>query len=164
MSQFTTSRVFEAPRQVKQRLLEQAWPANPVTGEFPHICIYEVDVQDHGEIIQVGAMLPIGDDATITWGRMPNGRNEEFDIRIAIGIATGEMDEDDIIARAEVLADIVQRAFYDDISGVVKPLDIAQATKLEGVGQVMFQHIPRSEFTPAAFLEAEVRYRLALRI
>lgn len=163
MTVYATSRVFEAARKVKVRLLEQSWPPHANTGTVPQVALCEPSWDDEFEIVWV--VPEVGDDSEITWRSMPNGRDEVFDI--VIRVSSEDSDEDALLDRIEQLADVVQRAFYDDAGDVTPtermlPLDIAQAVRLEGVGQVSFVIVtaPRDGFR--AF--CDIRYRLHFRI
>jgi hypothetical protein len=168
MTGYNTSRVFEAARKCKQRLAAQSWPPHPITGAFPQIALADMDPEGQAEIVWV--VPDVGDDASITWRSLPNGRDEAFDLIIQITSFADDIDpqiqEDQLLDRLEELADVVQRAFFDDAGAVapterVLPLDIAEAVKLEGVGQVSFSMWPNGEGLSGA---AVVRYRLAFRI
>jgi hypothetical protein len=165
---YNTSRVFEAARKGKVRLNDQAWPPHPITGIEPQIALADYDPDGQAEIVWI--VPDVGDDASITWRSLPNGRDEEFDLVIQITSFSMSSDpqdqEDQLLDRLEELADVVQRAFFDDAGAVapterVLPLDIAEAVKLEGVGQVSFQMWPNGEGLSGS---AVVRYRLAFRI
>jgi hypothetical protein len=164
MTLYATSRVFEAARKTKSRLLEQSWPPHPNAGTVPQVALCEPSWDDEFEIVWV--VPEIGDDSEITWRSSPNGRDEVFDILIRV--SSEDADEDALLDRIEQLADVVQRAFYDDNTEAtapserILPLDISQAVKLEGVGQVSFMIVtaPRDGFR--AF--CDIRYRLAFRI
>lgn len=165
---YATSRVFEAARQCKVRLSDQSWPPHPITGRWPQVALADYDPDGQGEIVWI--VPDVGDDASITWRSLPNGRDEEFELVIQITSSAvdrdGQAQEDQLLDRLEELADVVQRAFYDDADGVaptarVTLLDIAEAVKLEGVGQVAFAMWPNGEGLSGS---AVVRYRLAFRI
>jgi len=162
---YNTSRVFEAARKVKARLIAQSWPAHPTTGTVPQVALCEPDWTEQFEVVWV--VPQIGDDSAITWRSMPNGRDEQFNILIQIS-TLDLADEDAVLARVEALADVVQRAFYDDATAVtppnnrIKPLDIAEAVLLEGVGQVAFAIVPAPHEVYRAV--CEIRYRLQFRI
>lgn len=158
-----TSRVFEAIRQTKARLEAQSWPPNPQTGETPHICRWGADYGVHGEIIQVG-QSEVGDDSSITWQRLPGGRDEVFSIDIGIGQNTGEMDEDAISNRTEELADVVQRAFFDDATKTIIPLGMPEALKLEGVSSVSHVQPFHDPDAGALIAGAVIRYTVQFRI
>jgi hypothetical protein len=168
MTGYNTSRVFEAARQCKQRLAAQSWPLHPITGMFPQIALADMDPDGQAEIVWV--VPDVGDDASIVWRSLPNGRDEEFDLIIQITSfaenGDPQIQEDQLLDRLEELADVVQRAFFDDAGAVaptarVLPLDISEAVKLEGVGQVSFSMWPNGEGLSGS---AVVRYRLAFRI
>lgn len=165
---YNTSRVFEAARKCKVRLNAQAWPPHPITGIDPQVALADLDPDGQAEIVWI--VPDVGDDASITWRSLPNGRDEEFDLVIQVTSFAvdrdGQVQEDQLLDRLEELADVVQRAFYDDADGVapterILPLDIAEAVKLEGVGQVAFAMWPNGEGLSGS---AVVRYRLAFRI
>jgi hypothetical protein len=168
MTVYATSRVFDAARKCKVRLSAQTWPPHPVTGLLPQIALADYDPDGFAEIVWI--VPDVGDDASITWRSLPNGRDEEFDLVIQVtSFATdrdGQTQEDQLLDRLEELADVVQRAFYNDLDGVAPTsrvilLDITQAVKLEGVGQVAFAMWPNGEGLSGS---ATVRYRLAFRI
>lgn len=168
MTGYNTSRVFEAARKCKVRLADQSWPPHPITGIVPQIALADLDPDGQAEIVWI--VPDVGDDASITWRSLPNGRDEEFDLVIQITSFAedrdGQVQEDQLLDRLEELADVVQRAFYDDTgtvapTGRILPLDIAEAVKLEGVGQVSFQIWPNGDGLSGS---AVVRYRLAFRI
>lgn len=168
MTLYNTSRVFEAARKCKVRLSAETWPLHPVTGTAPQVALADRDPDTEAEIVWI--VPDVGDDASITWRSLPNGRDEVFDLIIRVTSFSVDRDEqvqeDQLLDRLEELADVVQRAFYDD-AGVVgpteraRPLDIAEAVKLEGVGQVAFAMWPNGEGLSGS---AVVRYRLAFRI
>lgn len=168
MTVYATSRVFEAARKCKARLIAETWPVHPVTAIGPQIALADRDPDGEAEIVWI--VPDVGDDATITWRSLPNGRDEEFDLIIQITSfsidADVQVQEDQLLDRLEALADVVQRAFYTDTADVapterIRPLDIAQAVKLEGVGQVAFAMWPNGEGLAGS---ATVRYRLSFRI
>jgi hypothetical protein len=165
---YNTSRVFDAARKCKQRLAAQSWPLHPITGVFPQIALADLDPDGQAEIVWI--VPDVGDDASITWRSLPNGRDEAFDLIIQITSfaenGDPQLQEDQLLDRLEELADVVQRAFFDDAGAVapterVLPLDIAEAVKLEGVGQVSFSMWPNGQGLSGS---AVVRYRLAFRI
>jgi hypothetical protein len=168
MTGYNTSRVFDAARKCKTRLGDQGWPPHPITGLPPQIALADMDPDGQAEIVWI--VPDVGDDASITWRSLPNGRDEEFELIIQITSfaenADPQLQEDQLLDRLEELADVVQRAFFDDAGAVapterVLPLDIAEAVKLEGVGQVSFSMWPNGEGLSGS---AIVRYRLAFRI
>jgi hypothetical protein len=168
MTGYNTSRVFEAARKCKVRLCDQAWPPHPITGLPPQIALADMDPEGQAEIVWI--VPDVGDDASITWRSLPNGRDEAFDLIIQITSfaenGDPQLQEDQLLDRLEELADVVQRAFFDDAGAVapterVLPLDIAEAVKLEGVGQVSFSMWPNGQGLSGS---AVVRYRLAFRI
>lgn len=167
MSLYNTSRVFEAARKMKARLVAQSWPVHPATGQAPQVTFVDPDPDAHSEIVWI--VPDVGDDQTMPWGRMPNGRDEEFDLLVQIVCVDDyddDFDEDRVLDRLEELADVVQRAFYDDQFTVpneaMRPLDISGAQKLQGVGQVSFAITPadRGQYRGVAL----IRYRVAFRI
>jgi len=160
MSTGNTSRVFAAALAARDRLDEQTWPAHPTLGA-PQIAFADDDPQGNAEIISI--LADVGDDSDITWRSMPGGRDERFDLLFSITSAVGETDQANVVRRLEELADVVQRAFYDDVARSMTPLGIAEAVKLEGVGQVSF-YVGQIDRIDGYVGRALVTYRLAFRI
>lgn len=165
MTTYNTSRVFEAVRKCKERLEAQTWPTHPAAGTSVRVALCEPNWDGAFEVVWI--VPQVEEDASIEWRSMPNGRDESFDLSIRVSTAD-LLSEDAVLGRLEVLADVVQRAFYDDNTPAtppnerMKPLDIAEAVKLEGVGQVSFAIYPADDGGFRAV--AEIRYRLAFRI
>lgn len=160
MTTGNTSRVFAAALAAHDRLKQQSWPNHYTMGE-PQLAFADDDPQSHAEIISI--LTDVGDDAAITWRSLPGGRDERFDIVFSILSATGEDDQRVVVERLEQLADVVQRAFYDDIERTMTPLDVAEAVKLEGVGQVSFI-VTSMDAIEGYVGRAFVTYRLHFRI
>ena len=164
MSTGNTSRVFAAALAARERMNEQTWPAHPTLGA-PQIAFADDDPQGNAEIISI--LADIGDDSDIVWRTSPGSRDERFDLLFSITSATGETDQTAVVERLEELADVVQRAFYDDTAVDKRQatllLGIDGAMKLEGIGQVSFivTTIDRMEGYVGRAL---VTYRLAFRI
>lgn len=162
-----TSRVFETARKMKARLIAQEWPAHPSTNKPPQVTLIDADPDGESEIVQI---LPvIGEDGSIEWKRMPNGRDEAFDVDVVISALDmrGDLAEDKLLDRLEVLTDVGQRAFYDDRIAMTSPteamqlLDIAEGVKLEGINQVSFRLVPAGDDVRGTSL---IRYRVVFRI
>jgi hypothetical protein len=169
MTNAYSSRVFDAARKCKALMLAQSF-GTPRTGfDEPSVALSGANYAEHAEIIQIVPV--IGEDSTITWRSIPNGRDEVFDLQIVCtsGAFTPE-EEDDALTRIEALANVVQRAFYDDTTGTLTPLNVDGAVKLEGVGQVSFSLGPAYDETGQVadhtklIAQAVVTYRLHFRI
>lgn len=160
MSTGNTSRVFAAALAAKTRLEAQAFPAHPTFGK-PQIAFADDEPQANAEIVSI--LVDIGEDAAITWRSLPGGRDETFDLVFRISTATGTTDQVAVVQRLEALADVVQRAFYNDVTQDMTPLGIAEAVKLEGVGQVSFI-VTQFDRIEGYVGQAFVVYRLAFRI
>jgi hypothetical protein len=164
VTNYNTSRVFEAARRAKERLTEQSWPTHPATGDEPQITFTDPDIDGQGEIIW---LIPdIGDDAAIEVRSLPNGRNEMFDLVFTIytdALVTDEFDEDACLDRLEELADVVQRAFYNDNETVDRwSLLTTSSVSLEGFTKVSFSITPTEGGMRRGV--CEIRYRTAHRI
>lgn len=160
MSTGNTSRVFAAAIKANERLQAQTWPAHPSFGA-PQIAFADDYLQGNAEIVSI--LVDIGDDSAITWRSLPGGRDETFDLLFRIQTATGSTDQVAVVERLEQLADVVQRAFYDDVAQGMTPLGIAEAVKLEGIGQVSFI-VTQFDAIDGYVGQAYVTYRLAFRI
>jgi hypothetical protein len=169
MTDAYSSRVFDAARKCKALMLAQSF-GTPRTGfDEPSVALSGANYAEHAEIIHIVPV--IGEDSTIEWKKLPNGRDEKFDLQIVCtsGAFTPE-EEDDALTRIEALANVVQRAFYDDTTGKLTPLNVDGAVALEGVGQVSFSLGPaydaKGEVADWSKLiaEAVVTYRLHFRI
>lgn len=164
MSTGNTSRVFAAALAAKTRLDAQSWPPHPSLG-VPQIAFADDDPASFAEIVSI--IADVGDDSDIVWRTSPGSRDERFDLLFSITSATGETDQTAVVERLEELADVVQRAFYDDTAvdkrQAMLLLGIDGAMKLEGIGQVSFivTTIDRIEGYVGRAL---VTYRLAFRI
>lgn len=166
MTAASTSRVFTAALKAKERMDAQVWPPLDAYGHdgynrSPQIAFADESPSEHAEIVAV--LADVGDDSSISWRTMPGGRDEVFDLVFSIWTATGSTDQTAVVERLQQLADVVQRAFYDEETSTMLPLDIAQHMKLEGVGQVSFivTQVDRIEgYVGRAF----VTYRLNFRI
>ena len=141
-----TSRVFDAARKMRDRLLEQSWPAHPITGRVPQVALTEPDWDTNDEVVWVWP--DFGDDAAIDWRRFPHGRDETFSIVVAVN-TSAVMDvlaEDLILDRLEALADVVQRAVYDDTAvsetDRFAPLGVGGVVANGGISQVSFEIVP----------------------
>lgn len=148
MGLYFTSRVFEAARAMRDRLREQEWPTSPVTGVLPLVALTEIEPDVHGESVWV--VPDFGDDSVIDWQRFPNGRGETFDVVVQIDCLLAN-DEDAMLDRLEELADVVQRAVYDDTgtapleSGRMNPLDVGGQVALGGISAVQFSMWPAGD-------------------
>lgn len=131
------SRVFVAALDVYDRLLAEVWPVHDVLGSPPQIAFANAQPDSFAEIVQV--VPDVGEDSTINWRSVPGGRDEEFGILFLITTATGAVDQREVVARLAELSAVVERAFYDDLTGVVRPIDVPGALKLDGVDQVSFK-------------------------
>jgi hypothetical protein len=143
-----TSRVFDAARKMRDRLREQSLPAHPITGNVPQIALTEPDWDTFDEVVWIWP--DFGDDAEINWQRFPNGRDETFSVVVAINTFAvyDAQAEDLILDRLEELADVVQRAVYDDTSGAasetarLNPLGVDGVVANGGISQVSFEIVP----------------------
>jgi hypothetical protein len=144
MTTYNTSRVFETARAMRARLREQDWPAHPQAGTQPKVTFTDADPDGEFEIIQV--VPELGEDGGINWGPLPNLRDELVPVLVRISCldVRDEFDEDRMLDRLELFADVVQRAFFDDVAAAtsptaaITPLDIDNAVKLGGVDRVGF--------------------------
>lgn len=145
MAVLFTSRVFDAARKMRDRLVEQSFPAHPLTGLVPPVSVTSPEWDVHDEIVWVWP--DFGDDAEINWQRYPNGRDETFSIVVAIN-TSAVMDsqaEDLVLDRLEALADVVQRAVYNDTDTAVSetsrlnPLGVDGVVANGGISQVSFE-------------------------
>lgn len=146
MSNRNTSRVFEIQRQAKARLVAQSWPVSP-SGVTPTIT-YDVAARPDANAELIIVATNVGDDSLIEWTRMPQCRDEDFDLVMFIvvkpagpGMAGEAPDaEERLLDRLEELADVLQRAFFDDtettIGGRNKPLPIDEMSNLSAIRQV----------------------------
>ena len=148
MAVLFTSRVFDAARKMRDRLLEQSFPAHPITGNVPPVSLTDPDWDTNDEVVWVWP--DFGDDSEINFTRFPNGRDETFSIVVAIN-TSAVMDaqaEDLVLDRLEELADVVQRAIYNDTDSAASesarlvPLDVDGVVALGGISQVSFQIVP----------------------
>lgn len=148
MSVLFTSRVFDAARKMRDRLLEQSFPAHPVTGEVPPVALTDPDWDTSDEVVWVWP--DFGEDAAIDWTKFPNGRDESFSIVVAINTfaVMDDQAEDLVLDRLEALADVVQRAVYNDSDTAVSetarlnPLGVDGVVALGGISQVSFEIVP----------------------
>lgn len=145
MSTLGTSRVFDAARKMKERLDAQPWPAHPVTARVPHVAFTDTQIDQHSELVWVWPSL--GDDSSIAWRSSPNGRDETFGIVVQIRVLDIN-DETQMLDRLEELADVVQRAVYDDTefaaseTSRINPLGVSGVVKAGGVSRVEFDIVP----------------------
>lgn len=163
MATLYTSRVFDAARKMRDRMVEQSWPAHPITGLVPPVSLTDPDWDTNDEIVWVWP--DFGDDAEIGWQRFPNGRDETFSIVVAIN-TSAVMDaqaEDLILDRLEALADVVQRAVYDDTDTAtsetarMNPLGVDGVVAQGGISQVSFEIVaaPREGLIGRALVRYE---------
>lgn len=148
MGTLHTSRVFDAARKMRDRLAAQDWPAHPITGQVPQVAFTEPDWDANDEVVWIWPEM--GEDASIDWQRFPNGRNETFGLVVALNTfaVIDEHAEDLVLDRLEELADVVQRAVYDDTTGAasetarLNPLDVGGVVANGGIAQVSFEVVP----------------------
>lgn len=142
MANNNTSRVFDAQRQVKLRLEAQTFPA--VTGlGVPQVALGRPDPTAYAEIIYI--IPDVGDDAggIDAAGTSHCQRLETVQLVIEFSTATGETDDLAVLDRLEEVADVIQRAFYDDVTDTYVALPGADPT--DGVIGVNSQIFPRSD-------------------
>ena len=122
----STSRVFEALRLAHGLLAEAPWPVLPEVGSTPWVG-FPSDVDKFGESEMV--LLGVEADSRIEWRTSATERDERFTITVTVATAAffggGSSPALAALDRLEQLADVVQRAFYDegdvDVNGIPRP-------------------------------------------
>lgn len=152
------SQVFTVTRGVRD-LLRQAGYLPLANGQRPYVGLSQPNDAQHTELITV---TPEVDDGVISDVSMPGGREERFTVQVSI-FAAPFPDEDAAFERVEHLAQVTQRALFDDQATLpVVPQLGGNVNSISGIESVVFAMLPTTDGHVMG--RCDVRWQVVCRI